>query len=166
MNATDPSGKHCIGYCAKKKTFLKDSFLTPAEEPYYQPLPHIPNIDTIIWMATAKTLIFLASEETGLKEGEKFGETTVTEDDEAGEIFDPDAGPNEQPINEEEADAIRDAVRGDEGRVEIPAEEIGDPKHQGEDKISLELDKPSVRIHLYEDRTTHVRTHGKIKRRY
>ncbi len=49
-------------------------------------------------------------------------------------------------------------------RVEIEADDIIDPDHKGENIIRAETDE--LRIHLYEDRRTGKRRHGKIVHRY
>ncbi len=100
----------------------------------------------------------------GPKAGEKYGDVTVTEDDELDEVFDPDAMEDEKPRSEEEADAIRDAVRGSEGVVEMEEEQILDPKHEGEVKIRVDSDGRKIR--LWEDTKTGARSRGKIKQRY
>jgi hypothetical protein len=100
-----------------------------------------------------------------VKAGTKVGGTTATEDDEADEIFDPGAMENEKPENEAEADDVRDAVRNDEGTIEIAAEDLGDPAHKDKhDK--MRVDKGDLRIHYYKDKDTGATFHGKIKQRF
>jgi hypothetical protein len=95
----------------------------------------------------------------------KVGGTTATVDDEADEIFDPGAMEDEKPENEAEADAVRDAVRNDEGTIEISAEDLGDPAHKDKhDK--MRVDKGDLRIHYYRDKDTGATFHGKIKQRF
>ncbi|MEL6660942.1 MAG: RHS repeat-associated core domain-containing protein, partial [Bacteroidota bacterium] len=108
----------------------------------------------------------LFSPNDGFQEGDIAGDVEVTADDAADQIFDPAAAPDQLPQNQTEADAIRNAVRGNGGTVEIPAEEIGDPAHQGQDKIRVDDMEAGVRIHLYQDRDTGARFEGKIKHRF
>ena len=128
-------------------------------------------VEAVVVVGSAVAAAVIANEvineaKEGFKEGDSVGGTTATAEDELDDVFDPAAGPDELPANEQEADAIRGAVRGAEGIVAVPEDEIGDSAHQGEQKIRVDDMEAGVRVHLYENVETGARSEGKIKQRF